>query len=216
MKKIILLFLLLPFIAIAQPAEPKSIINGKIFKNLKPTYGAFDFYYASSEIHNTRLNGFGFGMGYAFNNFWMPGMSFEFYSSKSIQLDVAVPVVNSAYNTSFIQISNEFIFASNKIISLGVPLRFGFGYTNYYDKYSNQNYNRSIVDDTYFIADAGVLLYINLLKHTSLSGGFNYRYASGVQRVGTNDDFTNYAFFGKIRFRLFNSTKKNVDPNNSL
>lgn len=200
----------------AQTHEPKSIINGKIFRNLKPSYGAFDFYYASSEIQNTRLNGFGFGMGYAFNNFWMPGMSFEFYSSKSIQLDVAVPVVNPSYNTSFIEISNEFVFASNKIISLGLPLRFGLGYTNYFDKYSNQNYNKSIVDDSYFIADAGVHLYINLLKHASLSGGFNYRYASGVQRVGSNDDFSNYAFYGKLRIRIFESNKKNTDPDHSL
>ncbi len=209
MKKLITTLLPFPVLLFAQEKEHQSLFSNNIFRNLHGTYGTIDLYYLSSEIHKDRMNGFGFGMGFTLNDFWMPGFTFEFFNSRSVQLDAAIPVINPAYNTSLFEFNNEFIIGSNQVVSLGIPLRFGVGYTNYYDRYdnNNNNTNRSLIDDSYFIADGGLNLYINIFKHISLAGGATYRYASGVQRVGTNEDFNNYSFSGKLRFRIFNSNK---------
>ena len=208
MKKIITLVLMsVAFNAFAQNNKPKSIINDSFLKKLHSTQMIFDGGYITGDIKNTTTQGGTFSFGVVINDFWYAGLNFDFFNSRSIRVD-SFPVVNPRYSYSSYTINNEFIIGGNYFITASLPVQFGVGYANYYDKYSDNNQRKSIADDVFFVAEGGATVYINFLKNVSLGGGVKYRWVTDVQQVGENEDFNNYSFEAKVRFRFFTESEK--------
>lgn len=209
MKKYIFIFLTLAACnAFAQDAKPKSIIGDSLFKNLHATQFIMDGGYITGEVKGKQMQGFTTSYGVAFNNFWNLGLSFDFMNSRSIQIYSPVPVVNPRYNYSCFMINNEFLVGSKSIVTAAFPLRFGVAYSNYFDKYSDNNQHKTIADDVFFVAEVGADVYFNFFKAVSLGGGIKYRWATDVQSIGTNADYNNYAVEAKLRFRFFDMGNK--------
>ena len=206
MKKIITVILLLTTISVsAQEKEPHSIINVDWLKKLKTTQMIFDGGYTEGKIMNETFHGGTMSFGVVINDFWYTVLSFDFMYSRDVMLDSTIPVVNPRYAYSGYFLNNEFIIGSKSAITLTLPVRVGVGYANYYDKYSDSNTNqrKSIADDVFFDAEAGCSVYINFLKNVSLGGTAKYRYTYDAERIGTDADFTQFAYDVKLRFRFF-------------
>lgn len=203
-KNLTIILLLIGLSATAQNGRPRAIISDSLFKHLHATQFIMDGGYITGEVKDAQMQGGTMSFGVAINNIWNVGLSFDFMNSRNIQIPTTIPVVTPRYNYTCFMINNEILIGSNSIITAAIPLRVGIGYSNYYDKYSDNNQHKTIADDVFFVAEAGADVYFNFFRGVSLGGGIKYRWATDVQAIGTNQDYNNYAVEGKIRFRIFN------------
>ena len=125
-------------------------------------------------------------------------------ATNSIIIADKMSAINPQFSFSAFNWRNEILIGANRRIGISIPVDIGIGYVSYNDEYY-QTYNNSstIADDHFFSCAAGLNINMNLFKHLGLSLGGRYRIASGVSKVGTDQDYSNYVLNASLRFRLY-------------
>ncbi len=188
----------------AQSTDDGSPNHKTLFNDLKAGYGIVDISYTQPYIGNTAMPGFGMTFGAVLNDFWFTGLHFDVSSTSSLTMGTPpVQVINPRFTYFFVGLHNEFIIFPSSAVNVSFPLRLGVGGVTYADRYF-EGWNRAQIDqDYFFVAESGVKLNFNLWKHVGLTGGVSYRFANGVDRAGSDSEFTGQVYHAGLRFKFW-------------
>jgi hypothetical protein len=200
----ILGLLLLTSVTVAQTTDEKIPDQKTLFNDLTSSYGIVDISYSQPHIGNTSMPGFGITFGAVLNDFWYTGLHFDVSTTSDLTLgNPAVQVINPRYTYLFIGWHNEFILFPSSAVNISFPVRLGVGGVTYSDRYF-EGWNRAQIDqDYFFVAEPGVKLNVNLWKNIGITGGVAYRLASGVDRAGSDADFSREVYHVGLRFKFW-------------
>jgi|GEM_PF-5182788 len=195
------------------PASPET---NYLFKNLKLpklrcTGMLTDAGYVQSSIHGKAAHGFTMNMAAVLQGNWATGMWMDVQSARNIRLPVSQAVVKPSFTYVALGLSNELLIAPHRVVNVSLPLRLGVGLASYDDRgtyvweYNGETWTQvplNLMRGTYFIAEPGVNVSVNLFKHMSLSTGANYRFSAGNAQTGTGEDFSGLNLRAGLRFRI--------------
>lgn len=182
--------------------EPKTLLgNTKIFKNLKYSNVLVDIGYMNGDLKNVNMSGVQFSALTVFNNCYATGLHFDGLGKHGLFLKDQKEAINPNFEYYTFNWRNEIIVGGKNILNVSFPLDLGIGFSCYSDDYyTSENGTATIVSSTFFTASTGLNFNLKLFKHISLNVGGRYRFASGVSRIGTNSDYTNYTINSGLRF----------------
>lgn len=202
---------------ISATAQEQTQTTDCLFKNLKYSYFLAEAGYINLPIKNITTHGFGLSMNGVFNNHFVTGFSLDAVNTKQLSLPTSIPVISPQYSYMLIAWNNEYLFSPHKLFNASFQLKTGMGKVTYADKskmeyyysydpntniYTQTPYPKVISDDGFFVLEPGINLFVNLTPCISIGGGGHYRFSWGVDKAGTNMDFTNYSLTAMLRFKL--------------
>jgi len=99
----------------------------------------------------------------------------------------------------------EPILFSNQIVHLTFPVSGGAGWLGYQERFSNLDYNGSIVsDDVFWYVEPGVALEINVSRHFRMDFGASNRFTQDLNLLNTpKDAFDGWNYFLTLKFGGF-------------
>jgi len=178
--------------------------NTNLFRDVTFSNSIFEFGYLNSPVLGKNLSGFHFNFLAAFNQHFATGFGIDNLSTNTITYPNYTSAINPQFSYTVFKWRNEILIAENHKIGISIPIDIGIGYASYSDDYfQTANNSRIIADDHFFSGTAGLNINMNLFKHMGLTVGGRYRISSGVIKVGTDNDYSNYVLNATIRFRIF-------------
>jgi hypothetical protein len=210
-----LLSLMLPHCAAAQD-EQRSLLHEKLNGKINYSYFRAEPGYSYMALKNKDAHGIDINLGAVLNHFFVTGISFNYHTAKDLHLP-SVPVINPIYEYIFASWNNELLIRPKGIIYSSVQLRTGVGQVTYSDKAERTNYYyydpnmglyhqmpapKVVADDSFFLLEPGANMGINITKVIGVKLGAHYRFAWGVDKAGTNEEFSRYSFAASLSFRL--------------
>lgn len=189
----------------AQEAPADHSAHKSLFKGATPTYGILDLAYNQASVAETAMPGFAVTGGAVFRDFWMVGVHADFAVTSRLSMgEPPVAVVNPRYTTYFVALHNEFLLFPHSAVNVSFPVRVGLAGVSYVDRYyQGQNTNAQIDQESFFMAEPGAKINFNLWPHLGITAGAGYRIAAGVDRAGSDSDFTAPVFHVGMRVKLF-------------
>lgn len=139
----------------------------------------------------------------AFSGHAMPGLGFGLYGdlikdmhlgfsmmrfqSREPRFDAPVPVVKPRFNLSVFTIDQDYVFMSDKKMSVSVFHKIGLAYARYIDLSIDHHYNfetgasnsRMVLQQYYFADELGANVHYNFCRRVALCAGLSYRFVSG-------------------------------------
>lgn len=215
MKKAILLIFLLCSARVW--AQNKSLF-GQVFTNVTLTGLNLDMGYAGTKFKSNILNGFHFNSSVVLGKHYSTGLYFETYSTSHIVYDSLRKAVNPKFALNLFTWHNEILIMPERTLNFGIPINVGLADARYKDHYNPGNSNNNVLqiaNRTFFTAQAGLNVYLNLFSHVSMYVGANYRYCKGASLFASDAQFSNFAFIGGIRAKLYepsNASKQTPVP----
>ncbi len=205
MKTILTICLSLSLLQCAQAQTSDGASQHKtIFKDLNAAYGIVDVTYSQPSINSTALPGMGILFGAVLNDFWVAGLHIDFSSTSKLSMgNPPVEVVNPRYNYLFAGLHNEFLIAPESVVSLSFPIKIGMGNVTYTDRYYEGISSARLDQETFFVAEPGVKMNVNLWKHVGFTAGAGYRITAGVDRAGSESDFNQAVYHVGLRCKFW-------------
>lgn len=204
MKKCLLVFLILSHIAAL--AQNKSVF-GSAFSNITFSGINLDLGYTGTGFKGKILNGFQFNSSAIIGKHYSTGLYFESYSTGSIVYDSLKKAVNPKFSLNLFMWHQELMFMPQRTLNFSIPLNIGLADARYSDHYNTSGNNRTtylqIANRTFFAAQTGLVVHLNLFAHLSMYAGAHYRYCKGASLFASDAQFSQLSFSGGVRVKLY-------------
>lgn len=178
-----------------------------LFKHVKYSYAQCDLGYVGMPYKNDFMNGFGIHFGAVMNKKLFAGIGVETYSLAGVPAAPYPTSSSSTLSVTYASLDLEYLHHPNKLFNFSIPVRTCYTSTQYSNVYIT-NYSgpydpKVSFTDHFLTMEAGLNVFVNLIKQISLGVGGSYRYAVNVGSAGTNEDFSGYSVTGMLRFKLY-------------
>ena len=205
MRYIQILFVFLSSSLFAQVDSTESV-----FRNSTVTEMQWDLGYSGTQIAGHPYNGITVKyLGVVFDDKFCMGLGVDFYGTKfNVNSALSVPSDYTSLSLNYIDL--EYLLRPKKILNFSFPVKFAWCKAGLFDNnipnsstgwfyYGKMFYYHT---DQFVTIAPGLNMMLNLFKGMSIGAGGNYRFAWGVDKVGTNADMSYFSFLAFARFKL--------------
>jgi len=180
---------------------------GNAFTNITLTGVNLDLGYSGTRFKTTTLNGFHFNASAIIGKHYSTGFYVESFSKGTIVYDSLKKAVNPKFSLNLFMWHQELMFMPQRTFNFSIPLNIGLADARYSDHYNTSGNNRTtylqIANRTFFAAQTGLMLHLNLFSHVNMYAGAHYRYCKGASLFATDAQFSQLSFIGGVRVKLY-------------